>query len=163
MKMTHIVYETYEGKIWHLGEPLVESEGMELIYVECIKMSSRWIVRIYIDKEGGVSLDDCSSISNQLGDILDVHDIPAGPYTLEVSSPGLDRPLFRDKDFQKYRGHTVHIKLREKIQGIKNFHGKLLDISDEGDRKTLTIEVAENIYHLPKEKVLKAHLVYESS
>jgi ribosome maturation factor RimP len=160
--MTHTFCGTYEEKIWQLVEPLAESEGMELIYVECLKMKSRWIIRIYLDKEGGITLADCSAISNQLGDILDVHDIPAGPYTLEVSSPGFDRPLFRDKDFQKYRGHTVHIKLREKIHGIRNFNGKLLNISDEGDRKILTIEMAENIYHLPKEKVLKAHLVYEA-
>jgi ribosome maturation factor RimP len=161
--MTHTTYETYKERIWQLGKPLAESEGMELIYVECIKMKFRWIVRLYIDKEGGITLDDCSTISNQIGDVRDVHDIPPGPYTLEVSSPGLDRPLFRDEDFKRYRGQTVHIKLCEKIHGIRNFHGKLLDISDESDQKVLTIEMAGNIYHLPKEKLLKAHLVHETS
>jgi len=69
-------------------------------------MKSRWLVRIYMDREeGGVTVDDCALISHQLGDLLDVHDVPPGPYTLEVSSPGLDRPLSRDKDFLNTGAH----------------------------------------------------------
>ncbi|MBA4423155.1 MAG: ribosome maturation factor, partial [Syntrophus sp. (in: bacteria)] len=85
-----------EEQIRQLAEPVLASVGMELIQVECLKMKTRWVVRIYMDREqGGVTLDDCALISNQLGDLLDVHDVPPGPYTLEVSSPGLDRPLQR--------------------------------------------------------------------
>ena len=73
-----------KDKIWHLAWPVAESEGMELIHVECIKMHSRWIFRLFLDKETGVTLDDCATISNQLGDILDVHNLTSGPYTLEV-------------------------------------------------------------------------------
>jgi len=82
-----------------LAEPVVTSEGMELIHVECIKMHSRWIIRLFLDKEGGISLDDCASISDQLGDIFDIREVINGSYTLEVSSPGFDRPISRDQDF----------------------------------------------------------------
>jgi ribosome maturation factor RimP len=67
--------------IWRLVEPVLESEGFELIQVECLRMKTRWIVRIYMDREGGVTLDNCSGLSGQLGDHLDVHDLPPGPYT----------------------------------------------------------------------------------
>ena len=74
---------TEEQQIRQLAEPVLASAGMELVQVECLRMKSRWVVRIYMDREdGGVTLDDCALISNQLGDLLDVHDVPPGPYTL---------------------------------------------------------------------------------
>ena len=152
---------TYREKIRQLIEPVIESEGMEVVDVECLKMKFRWLVRIYIDKEGGVTIDDCSEISKQAGDILDVYDALPGSYTLEVSSPGLDRPLTRDKDFIKYRGSAVRIKTGEKLDGVKNFHGILNDYLDEDGRKTLIVDVSGKIYHIPRDLVVKAHLVYE--
>jgi len=152
---------TYREKIMQLIEPVIESEGMEIIDLECLKMKYRWLVRIYIDKEGGVTIADCSEISKQAGDILDVYDVLPGSYTLEVSSPGLDRPLARDKDFIKYRGSTVRIKTAEKLDGVKNFHGKLNDYLDENGTKTLIVDVSGKIYHIPRDMVVKAHLVYE--
>ena len=104
----------YEEQIRQLAEPLLSSEGMELVLAECLKMPTRWLVRIYMDREGGVTVDDCARISNQLGDLLDVHDVPPGPYTLEVSSPGLDRPLDRDKDFLKFAVSRIRLRLGEK-------------------------------------------------
>ena len=74
-------------KIRQLSEPVVASEGMELIHVECIKMHSRWIIRLFMDKEGGIALDDCANIRNQLGDIFDIRDVIKGAYTLEVHRP----------------------------------------------------------------------------
>jgi ribosome maturation factor RimP len=152
---------TYRGKIRQLIEPVIESEGMEIIDVECLKMKFRWLVRIYIDKEGGVTIDDCSEISKQVGDILDVYDVLPGSYTLEVSSPGLDRPLTRDKDFIKYRGSAVRIKTIEKLDGAKNFHGMLVDYLEEDGRKTLIVDVSGKSFHIPRDLVAKAHLVYE--
>lgn len=152
---------TYREKIRELIEPLIESENMELVDLECLKMKTRWLVRIYMDKDGGVTIDDCSEISKQAGDILDVHDVPPGPYTLEVSSPGLDRPLTRDKDFIKYRRHKVHIRTGEKLEGIKNFRGELIDYCDENGRKTLIVTVSGKIYHIPRDLVIKANLEYE--
>ena len=151
----------YQEKIRQLIEPVIESEDMEIIDVECLKMKFRWLVRIYIDKEEGVTVDDCSEISKQVGDILDVYDVLPGSYTLEVSSPGLDRPLTRDKDFIKYRGSTVRIKTGEKLDGVKNFHGKLNDYLDENGAKTLIVDVSGKTYRIPRELVVKAHLVYE--
>jgi ribosome maturation factor RimP len=149
----------YEEQIRTLAEPVVEAEGMELILVECLKMKSRWVVRLYLDKEGGITLDDCAAVSNQLGDILDVHDVPPGPYTLEVSSPGLDRPLDRDRDFLKYRGAVVSVRLEEKLDGSRNFRGKLVDFVDESGGKMLVIDVMGTIHCIPRDKVIKAHLV----
>lgn len=152
---------TYGEQIRQLVEPIVEYENMELIDIECLKMKSRWLVRIYIDKEGGVTVEDCSEVSKQVGDVLDVHDIPPGPYTLEVSSPGLDRPLVRDKDFLKYRGCQVHIRLTEKLEGAKNLRGKLIEYLDEGNEKIVVVDVSGKIFRIPKTSIVKARLEYE--
>jgi len=152
---------TYRENIRELVEPVLENEDMELVDVECLRMKTRWIVRIFMDKEGGVTLDDCTEISHQIGDILDIHDLPPGPYTLEVSSPGLDRPLARDKDFLRYRGYHVHVKTDQKIDGIRNFQGKLVDYLDENGRKILIVDVAGRTFHIPRDLVTKAHLEYE--
>lgn len=149
----------YKEQIRELVEPVAAGEGMELVMVECLKMQSRWLVRLYIDKEGGVTLDDCATVSNQVGDILDIHDVPPGAYTLEVSSPGLDRPLERDGDFLKYRGAAISLKLEEKLAGSRNFRGILLDYVVEEGRKALHIDVAGTIHRIPREKVRKARLV----
>jgi len=159
-KMTDTPH-TYQEEMRRLIEPLLESENMELIDIECLRMKSRWLVRLYIDKDGGVTIDDCSEISKQAGDLLDVHDLPPGPYTLEVSSPGLDRPLTRDKDFIKYLGCKVRVKVGEKIDGTRNFQGKLIDYLDENGRKTLLVDVSGKVYRIPKDLVVKAHLEYE--
>jgi ribosome maturation factor RimP len=145
-------------KIRQLSEPVVASEGMELIHVECIKMHSRWIIRLFMDKEGGITLDDCANISSQLGDIFDIRDVIKGAYTLEVSSPGLDRPISRDQDFVKYRNSRVNIKTNEKIEGIKNFHGILLDYIEESGKKLVLIDIAGKVYRIPRQDVVKANL-----
>jgi ribosome maturation factor RimP len=153
------MYDDLKDKIWQLAEPIAASEGMELIHVECLKMHSRWVFRLYLDKEGGVSLDDCTDVSNQLGDVLDVHDLSRGPYTLEVSSPGLDRPISRDQDFQKFQGAKVKIKTNSKIDGMKNFQGTLVDFVEEDGRKIARIDVAGKIYSIPKSEIVKTNLV----
>lgn len=156
-----MVQRPYEEKIRELAEPIVEAEGMELVLAECLKMQSRWVVRLYLDKEGGITLDDCSGVSSQLGDILDFHDVPPGPYTLEISSPGLDRPLDRDRDFLKYRGADVSVRLDAKLDGSRNFRGKLIDYVDEDGGKVLIMDVMGTIRRIPRDKVVKAHLVYK--
>ncbi len=157
------MYDDLKDKIWHLAEPVIVSEGMELIHVECIKMHSRWIFRLFLDKEGGVTLNDCAEISNQLGDLLDVHDLSRGPYTLEVSSPGLDRPLSRDCDFERFKGFKVKIKSHVKIDGIKNFQGILTDFVLENGRRIVRINVAGKVYNVPKDDIAKANLVDETA
>jgi ribosome maturation factor RimP len=145
-------------KIRQLAGPVVASEGMELIHVECIKMHSRWIVRLFLDKEGGVALDDCANISSQLGDIFDIREVINGSYTLEVSSPGFDRPISRDQDFVKYKNSRVNIKTDVKIEGIRNFHGILSDYVEEAGRKFVLVDIAGKVYRIPRQDIIKANL-----
>ncbi|MGP8153244.1 MAG: ribosome maturation factor RimP [Smithella sp.] len=146
-------------KIRQLAEPVVASEGMELIHVECMKMHSRWIVRLFLDKEGGITLDDCANISSQLGDVFDIRDVIKGAYTLEVSSPGFDRPISRNQDFVKYKNSSVIIKTSEKIEGIKNFRGILLDYIEDSGQKFVLIDIAGKVYRIHMKDVVKANLV----
>jgi len=145
-------------KIRQLAEPVVVSEGIELIHVECVKMHARWIIRLFLDKENGVTLADCANISNQLGDLFDIREVIKGSYTLEVSSPGFDRPLSRDQDFVKYKNSKVNIKTNVKIEGIKNFHGILLGYIEEADQKLILIDIAGKIHRIPKQDIAKANL-----
>ncbi len=150
--------DALKEKIWQLAEPVAASEEMELIHVECVKMHTRWVIRLYLDKENGVTLDDCTNISNQLGDILDVHDVVPGAYTLEVSSPGFDRPISRDTDFIKFKNARVNIKTGVKIDGIKNFHGVLLDYIEEKGEKVVLLEVSGKTYRIFRKDITKANL-----
>ena len=145
-------------KIRQLAEPVVVSEGIELIHVECVKMHTRWIIRLFLDKENGVTLADCANISNQLGDLFDIREVIKGAYTLEVSSPGFDRPLSRDQDFVKYKNSKVNIKTSVKIEGTKNFHGILLDYIEEAGQKLVLINIAGKIHRIPKQDIAKANL-----
>lgn len=147
--------------IFALIEPALKNEGIELVDVECARMGSRWLIRIYLDREDGITLEDCADMSRLIGDILDVNDIPPGPYNLEVSSPGLDRPLTRDKDFVRFKGRTIKIRLEEKLEGSRNFKGILTDFIIDGDNRIVVIESEGKIYRLPKDKILKAKLEYE--
>jgi ribosome maturation factor RimP len=152
-----------KDKIWQFAEPVALSEGLELIHVECVKMHSRWVFRLFLDKDGGVTLDDCTAVSNQLGDILDVHDLSGGPYTLEVSSPGLDRPISRDQDFEKFQGAKVKIRTHIKIDGSRNFQGTLVNYAEENGRKVVRIDVAGKIFNIPQNEIAKANLVDETA
>ena len=150
--------ETYEERIRALADPMLEAEGMELVLAECLIMKNRWTVRLYIDKPGGITIDDCAGVSHLIGDILEVNDVLPVAYTLEISSPGVNRPLARDKDFLSYRGCRVTIRTHEKIEGIRNFRGILVDYLLEGGCKTLRVEVGQNIVSIPREAVSSAHL-----
>ena len=151
----------YRDMIWALIEPAVASAAFEVVEVECMRGRSRWLVRLYIDSGTGVTVDDCARISNEVGDILSVHDVPPGPYDLEVSSPGLDRPLTRDKDFLAYRGRNVKIRAAESIEGRRNFRGRLVDYVDEDGEKTLIVDVDGKHYRIPRQAVDRANLQYE--
>jgi len=152
---------TYRERILDLVEPVAQSEGMEIVDAECLRGPSGWMVRIYIDKEGGVTLDDCAMISGEVGDLLDVHETPPGPYNLEVSSPGLDRPLVRDRDFVRHEGHRVRVRVAEKIEGKRTFTGRLVEFVEREGEKNLIIEVGKTKYTIPRHMVVKANLEYE--
>ena len=152
------MFDDLKEKVRQLACPVVAAEGMELIHVECLKVHTRWIIRLYLDKESGVTLDDCTTVSNQIGDIFDINDLVDSQYTLEVSSPGLDRPISRDQDFIKYRGSQVNIKTSSKIDGVKNFRGHLVDFIEENGRKVIFVEVSGKNYRIPKDEIIKVNL-----
>jgi ribosome maturation factor RimP len=149
-----------DEQIRQLAEPVVTASGMEIILVECLKMPTRWLVRIYMDREGGVTVDDCALVSDRLGDLLDIHDVPPGPYTLEVSSPGLDRPLDRDKDFLRYCGSRIKLRLTEKIEGRRNFSGELLAYEEGPDGRVLVVKADGKTFRVPRKSVARANLEY---
>jgi ribosome maturation factor RimP len=130
------------------SEPLCEAEGMELVLVEYIRESGGRVLRLYIDKPGGISLDDCSWISRQVGDYLDANLEEIGPYRLEVSSPGFERPLGKVTDYDRFSGRKAKITTAAPRQGRKNFTGFLVGVIDgavamEVDGKTVSIPLAE--------------------
>lgn len=140
-----------------IAGPIIADEGMELIDVEYRRESRGWVLRIYLDKEGGVTLDDCTRISREVGRNLDVEDFIQAPYTLEVSSPGLTRPLKTEKDFMKYRNSLVRVKTLDPIQNRRQFKGRLIGISEN----QIEIEAEVGIFQIPLSNVSKANLEVE--
>lgn len=117
-------------RIEELALPLLENSGLELVLVEFITENGRPVLRLLMDKEGGITLDDCARFAREFGYLLDIHiDIP-GQYTLEVSSPGINRPLVKPRDFERFTGETVKIKTRTPMNGQRNFKGELVGILD---------------------------------
>ena len=139
-----------------LFEPVVESMGYELVGVEFIGSGGHATLRVYIDREDGVSLDDCAEISHQVSGILDVEEPIKQAYDLEVSSPGIERPMFKLEDFERFSGKTARIKLTTGLLGRRNFKGKLQGVVDS---KLVIIEVDGEIYDLPYADIAKANLV----
>lgn len=133
--------EDYESKTEALLLPLMERFGLELVDVEYVKEGSDYFLRAYIDKEGGVTIDDCEAVSRPLSDMLDEEDFIPDAYILEVSSPGLGRQLKKEKDFLRSIGKEVDVKLYKAVEKRKEFSGILLQneadsilIEEEGNR-----------------------------
>lgn len=120
-----------EKKIMPILEPIIAERNLELIDLEFVKEGANWYLRIYIDKEGGVDIDDCEGVSRAFEAKLDAEDPIEQAYILEVSSPGIDRPLKKAADFEKYRGEIIDIKLYKALEGQKQFQGKLLGLEKE--------------------------------
>ncbi len=130
--------------------------GYELVGVEYLTQGDAGgLLRIYIDRDGGITVDDCARVSHQVSGILDVEDPIHGNYSLEVSSPGLDRPLFYKKDFALFADSEVTIKLRARIHGRRNFKGVLKGV--EGD--DVLVVVDGETFSLPLDQIEKARLV----
>ena len=119
------------ARIWELAAPLAETQGLEIIDIELRREGSRSgrVLRLYLDKDGGPNMDDLSQVSRELSALLDVHDVVEGVYTLEVSSPGINRPLKLPEHFKRFLGKTVRVRTRELVQGRRSFLGPLLDVS----------------------------------
>ena len=130
--------EEYEQKTEELILPIVEGNGFELVDVEYVREAGLWYLRAYIDKEGGITVDDCEVVSRELGDWLDKEDFIADSYILEVSSPGLGRPLKKEKDFARSLGKAVEVRLYRPINRQKEFTGALK--AYDADTVTLSME-----------------------
>ena len=139
-----------------LFEPVVESMGYELVGVEFQGAGHHGTLRVYIDRDSGVSVDDCAAISHQISGILDVEEPIKQAYDLEISSPGIDRPLFKLADFERFSGRKAKIKLAVGQQGRKNFKGELRGVADS---KWVKIEVDGETYDLTYADNARAHLV----
>lgn len=131
--------ETYESRTEAFLLPLVEKHHFELVDVEYVKEGSLWYLRAYLDKEGGIAIDDCEKISRILSNWLDEEDFITDSYILEVSSPGLGRPLKKEKDFVRSMGKQVDVKLYRPKDKQKDFTGTLA----EYDKDTVTIELED--------------------
>ena len=131
--------EEYEQKIEALLLPIVEEKGYELVDVEYVKEGSNWYLRAYVDKEGGITINDLEAVSRKLSDLLDEEDFISDAYILEVSSPGLGRPLKKDKDFDRSIGEEIEIHLYRSIDGNKQYVGLLKSYNKE----TITIETED--------------------
>ena len=135
--------ETYEAKTEELLQPLVDSHGFELVDVEYVKEAGNWYLRAYIDKPGGITVNDCEDVSRAFSDILDEQDFIEDSYIMEISSPGLDRPLKKEKDFKRSLGKLVEIRTYRPIEKQKEFCGILnaydsnsVTIDEDGTERT---------------------------
>ncbi len=126
-------------KLTELLSPCVEALGYELVGVEYHPNSVNALLRVYIDKEGGIELDDCVAVNQQVSGILDVEDPISSKYTLEISSPGLDRPLFNLSDFERFIGSQVKIRLSRPIERQRNFKGQIIAVNEH----LITVEEAD--------------------
>ncbi len=129
-------HEIYEQKAAELLEPILADMDFELVDVEYVKEAGTWYLRSYIDKPGGITVDDCEAVSRQFSDRLDQEDFIEDSYIMEVSSPGLDRPLKKDKDFERNLGREVEIRTYRPIEKEKEFYGILCAYDDN----SVTIE-----------------------
>ena len=145
-------------KVKALAEPIVQGLGLELVDVEYISGRGRAIVRIFIDKPGGVTLDDCVEVSREVGCVLDVEDIIPSSYNLEVSSPGLTRPLTREKDFVWALGKEVNIRTREPVEGRCDF--KKVRVERVVDGMVMVVDAKGDSWEIELSNIKKARLEF---
>ncbi|VAW53216.1 Bacterial ribosome SSU maturation protein RimP [hydrothermal vent metagenome] len=150
--------------LWELFEPVINGMGFDLIEIEHFPNPKHGVLRLFIDKPldsngetSGVVIEDCSAVSRQISALIDVEDPINGKFNLEVSSPGLDRPLRRLQDFQRFTGSLVKLKTVMPMEGQRNFKGRLLEASEN----SVTIETDEEEISLPMSAIDKARIVPE--
>lgn len=145
-------------RVISLVDPVCASEQMELVHVEYQREPHGVVLRLYIDKPGGVSLEDCVRLSRQISDLLDVHLEMAGAYHLEVSSPGLDRPISRPRDFERFKGERVRIRMRNPLDGKKTITGLLMGWDDG----VVLVQSGSGMLRVPHADIGKTRLVYSN-
>jgi ribosome maturation factor RimP len=137
--------------------PVLSRRGLQLVDMEFVREHQGRVLRIFLDKEGGITLDDCSDVSGEMGDVLDVADIIGERYHLEISSPGLDRRVRDPLDFNRFAGRMIKVKMTDPVEGRRAFSGVLLGMEGE----SAAVEVDGRKFLLPLESIEKANLKYE--
>jgi ribosome maturation factor RimP len=137
--------------------PILDEMSLELVEVEFRPTGNRWLVRIYIDRDGGVTIDDCERVSRELGRVLDVDDVIDHPYVLEVSSPGLTRPLKRREDFERYRGKSCKIITTAPVDGKTELRGEIVAV----EAHVVKMRDEDGIREVPLDLIKKARLEFE--
>jgi ribosome maturation factor RimP len=163
--MTGIGEQSIADQARSLLEPVLARDGYELVEVEWLRLAGRWTLRVFIDKPGGVHVDDCQLVSRTIEPILDVEDFIEPAYDLEVSSPGLDRPLRKPVDFDRYAGQRVHVKSYGPVAdttpgspGRKHWTGILKGFRDGA----VEIDVDGVLHRVPHDQIAKAHLEFDA-
>ncbi len=136
---------------------MLERDGTELVQLEFVREHGRWVLRLLIDRDGGVTLEDCERVSHLVSPILDVADPIEVSYVLEVSSPGVNRPLIKKEDFERFAGERVKITTHYAHQGRRRFKGELVGI----DADDVVVRVDDTEYRIPRTDIDKSHLAPE--
>jgi len=147
--------QTSEEKIKQLVLPILREEDLELVEIRFLHSGPAWSLRVFVDKSGGVTIDQCASISRRISDRLDTTDIIAHRYVLEVSSPGLDRPLRNREDFERKIGEEVKINLKQEINGTLQIEGRILRLA--GDEVILSGRDSQ--INIALEKIIEAKII----
>lgn len=147
--------KSIEATIEQMVLEITEPKGFEIVDVEYVKEAGEYFLRIFLDKEDGISLNDCEAVSRELSEVLDIKDPIKDNYFLEVSSPGLDRPLKKDKDFVRYAGRDVEIKLYKPMNGTKQFEAELVGLTEDNNIKVI---IDGNEVELTKKEVALVRL-----
>ncbi|MCG6881349.1 MAG: ribosome maturation factor RimP [Deltaproteobacteria bacterium] len=151
--MTEFLLEEIEA----LVEPVLDEMGIELVDLEYFSGHGRQVLRIYADRPTGITLDDCAMVSREIGHLLDVSDLLQHQYVLEVSSPGLNRPLKREKDFFRVVGQQIKVQTTAPLKGRSNFSGVLQSV----ENGMLKIDLGDAVVQIPAKSIRKANLVFD--
>lgn len=146
-----------EAQVAQWVEEIVAAGPIELVDVEYVKEPHGWVLRVFLDKPGGVDVEDCRAVSEVLSDVLDREDPIPGPYSLEVSSPGLERPLRKESDYVRFADRLVNVRTYKAIDGQKTFQGVLVGLKDG----SVTVDIDGELVTIPLELISKARLAVE--
>ena len=149
------------GRIETEIEKIVSSEGLELVHIEYKKQGRGYLLRVDIDKEGGVTLEDCQLVSQQVSTYLDVDDVVPGEYELQVSSPGLDRKFYKESDYQKFIGRLVRVKTAKAIRGLHVIVGRLKEFDGQKVVVTDPVMKKDADYEIPLADIKETRLEVE--
>ena len=148
MKIDALVNEIYE-----MVNPIAEELNYDIYHIEYVKENGEFYLRIYIEKDGGITLSDCEALSRRVSDLMDEKDPIKDPYFLEVSSPGLNRTLFTENHYKRFIGREVMVRFTKSIDGKKNVKGILKEVNDD----SIVVE-SENLMNIPKDKIKSANI-----